>query len=122
MTTGAQTQHSVFMVISEFQCEFTIYEGSTTTKGATLTEYNHNTGSANTSLNTIQVVTAVTATGTAKQGPLRFGSSGGSSSTVILPRNNEWMFKANTEFLIEVKSLVNNNDITIVCWNYRNQA
>ncbi len=122
LTTGAQTEHSVFQVFSTYQCEFTIYEGSTTTKGATITEHNHNRASANTPLTTAQVVTAVTTSGTAFFGPVRFGSAGGNSSAINLPRGQEWILKTATEYLIEVKSLQNNNDITIVVDHYRNQA
>jgi hypothetical protein len=121
-TTGAQVEHFILSVMIEYQATITIYEGSTTTKGTTITEYNRNRGSANTPLTTVQNVSAVTAAGTAIFGPLTFGSSGGNGSAVILGRAQEIDLKTSTEYMIEVQSLQNNNSVSIMYDHYRNQA
>lgn len=122
MTTGAQTEHTEFVLFADYQMQLTIYEGSTTTDGAAITEYNHSRSSANTSLCTVAQVTTFTTAGTTFFGPVIFGSTGGSAANLVVPRNNEWILKASTKYVFELTSLQNNNDITLVVDHYRNQA
>lgn len=121
-TTGTQTEHTVFYLLADYQMQFTVYEGSTTTDGTTITELNHSRSSANTSLCTVAQVTTFTTAGTTMFGPLIFGSTGGSAASLIIPRTNEWILKASTKYVFELTSLQNNNDITLVVDHYRNQA
>lgn len=116
------TEHVVFAIYADFQCTFRLYEGAVTTDGATITEYNHNRNSANTSSATVKVVTTVTSSGTAIYGPIVFGSSSGNAATVIIGRSNEWDTTANTKYMFEVTSNQNNNDITLDVSHYRNNA
>lgn len=121
MTTGVQTEHTAFSVLADYQCTVTLYEGSTTTDGAAITEYNRSRSSANTSLCTVAQVTTFTTAGTTIFSFI-FGSTSGSAASVSFPRDQEWILKASTKYVFEVTSGQNNNDITLLVDHYRNQA
>jgi hypothetical protein len=117
-TTGASGEHFIYEILANFEIRFKLYEGSVTTKGATLTEFNRSRSSANVSLCTAQDISAVTSSGTLLSDYI-FGATGGGASSVFLPRGSEFVLKTSTEYMVEVTSLQNNNDVTVVTHHYR---
>jgi hypothetical protein len=116
--TGAVTEHLIFAIFADFQFRFKMYEGSVVTETTTLTEFNRNRSSANTSNCVIKTVTAVTSAGTLLPDILT-GSTGGSASSIIIPRGDEIILAANTRYMFEITSLQNSNDVSLNLTHYR---
>jgi len=116
--SGDKWTHLIFEASGTSQTEFYAYEDATTTGGATLTPFNNNRNSSNTSINTLRLNPTTTTDG----GGLILSSSKGKAATTpqradsegFVVREREIILKENTEYRFTIISRDDGNIVTYV--------
>lgn len=107
--TNGKLAHFVFMATASLGATLELFEGATgITGGTTITPRNNDRNSLSTSDMTILKDPTVTDEGTRGQGFLL----GGNRQSGQVSRDNEYILKSNTTYLLKITSLSNSNDIS----------